>query len=702
MRLPTASSSSPFSPCSVLLSSSRARSRREEWSEVCQSLLSILPTSASSLSPFPCACLSNGNLSSSPFIHRRRRNLLFRRQRRKEPLHGEDRGVHTQQHSPHSPSFFTSSSSTFSYQTGEALSAASSTPSSSSLSSASFSLYPCCCSSSSRLLSPHPTSLLHFSSLHSSPLQSLSKPFASADSQVSSFSSSCSISSLSSSVSLSSPSSFLSSLSFHFQQKRFSKWSMLGGLFGKSLNTPRDSLRLNSLFDFSRNREEKERIAELQGHQRNKKIGGEGGGKQGGGDVSPRNGIFGAASTLEERVSKFLSGITDAESRQLKKQELLVHRFYRFVVISLMQKEGIFTFYDFYQWRQGCYDYLKNAEEELQGIVAKSAKKLADLGWESLRPSSSPEFKKIELHLRILSHFTAEELQRDTAQKFTLHAIQTIAKAAGAKVEDVKDVLYTHATALTDRTWYMRLMEMGRPIPSTFEDYMLQAETDRPYIIRLPYGETFYTYELEASREKAKHRRREKERNGEIRRYGVRIDRLCQSYTPNLRISYDRWQRVPQSRVDPYSNFLYRLSHLPPKSRVAEEQALVREKERDRIERDSSFYPDECLSAVRIRMTNLPRNAFSRKHGGMVRKSGEIHHLPPPSSASCASERIEEIRDLYGDAVERMIERRRLQSLKRMKERQEEVERRKSHTRDNGRRREKDEDEEDSPWHWSK
>lgn len=65
------------------------------------------------------------------------------------------------------------------------------------------------------------------------------------------------------------------------------------------------------------------------------------------------------------------------------------------------------------------------------------------------------------------------------------------------------------------RTWYMRLLELGRPIPKTFEDYLLQAETDRPYTIRLPYGETFYNYEIEASREKAKRRHRERERNGE-------------------------------------------------------------------------------------------------------------------------------------------------------------------------------------------
>ncbi|CBZ50381.1 conserved hypothetical protein [Neospora caninum Liverpool] len=359
-------------------------------------------------------------------------------------------------------------------------------------------------------------------------------------------------------------------------------------------------------------------------------------------DSVREHGLFGAASAIEQKASAFFSRLTDVQQRQLEKQGLLASRFYRFLVISLMEKEGVFTYYDFYVWRKGCLDYLKAAEEEMQGIVGKSARKLADLGWEKLRPSTSPEFKEMELHLKILSHFTPEELSRDTAEHFTSAAIKNIAKAAETSVKDVKNVLLGHAIALTDRTWYMRLMEMGRPIPQSVEDYLLLAETDRPYMIRLPYGEKFYNYELEQALAKERAANRFKSQR-DVPRLGRKQHRIRRLYIPNERVAFDRWARIPHSRLDAYGNFLFRLNQAP-KGQVSIDRAVEREKHRAEMAANAEFYSDAALSASRITLNNLPPGAF-RRRTGMQRKNGEIHHVAPP--------RDPVLRELFGAAIQR-------------------------------------------------
>ncbi|PFH32660.1 hypothetical protein BESB_012720 [Besnoitia besnoiti] len=369
-------------------------------------------------------------------------------------------------------------------------------------------------------------------------------------------------------------------------------------------------------------------------------------------DPLREHGLFGVASAIEQKASAFLSRLTDAQQRQLEKQGLLVSRFYRYLIISLMEKEGVFTFYDFYVWRKGCLEYLKAAEEEMQGIVGKSARKLADLGWEKLRPSTSPEFKEMELHLKILSHFTPEELSRDTAQHFTSGAIKNIAKAADTTVKNVKNVLLGHAIALTDRTWYMRLMEMRRPIPQTVEDYLLLAEIDRPYMIRLPYGERFFNYELEEALKKQRAANRYKSQR-DVPRLGRRQHRVRRLFVPNERVAYDRWARMPQARLDAYGNFLFRL-HQEPKGAVARARAAERAKQRAAMEADAECYSDAALSASRITLNNLPPGAF-RRRTGMVRKSGEIHHLAPPEEP--------ELREIFAAAVQREKDEKRKREL---------------------------------------
>ncbi|RQX68567.1 hypothetical protein TGCAST_254230 [Toxoplasma gondii CAST] len=353
-------------------------------------------------------------------------------------------------------------------------------------------------------------------------------------------------------------------------------------------------------------------------------------------------GLLGAASAIEQKASAFFSRLTDVQQRQLEKQGLLASRFYRFLVISLMEKEGTFTYYDFYVWRKGCLAYLKAAEEEMQGIVGKSARKLADLGWEKLRPSTSPEFKEMELHLKILSHFTPEELSRDTAEHFTSAAIKNIAKAAETSVKNVKNVLLGHAIALTDRTWYMRLMEMQRPIPQSVEDYLLLAETDRPYMIRLPYGEKFYNYELEEALAKKRASERHKSQR-DVPRLGRKQHRIRRLFVPNARVAFDRWARIPHARLDAYGNFLYRLNQ-PAKGAAAVARAAEREKLRVEMSENAEFYSDAALSASRITLNNLPPGAF-RRRTGMQRKSGEIHHVAPP--------RDPVLRELFAAAIQR-------------------------------------------------
>ncbi|KEP64359.1 UNVERIFIED_CONTAM: hypothetical protein HHA_254230 [Hammondia hammondi] len=353
-------------------------------------------------------------------------------------------------------------------------------------------------------------------------------------------------------------------------------------------------------------------------------------------------GLLGAASAIEQKASAFFSRLTDVQQRQLEKQGFLASRFYRFLVISLMEKEGTFTYYDFYVWRKGCLAYLKAAEEEMQGIVGKSARKLADLGWEKLRPSTSPEFKEMELHLKILSHFTPEELSRDTAEQFTSAAIKNIAKAAETSVKNVKNVLLGHAIALTDRTWYMRLMEMQRPIPQSVEDYLLLAETDRPYMIRLPYGEKFYNYELEQALAKKRASERHKSQR-DVPRLGRKQHRIRRLFVPNERVAFDRWARIPHARLDAYGNFLYRLNQ-EAKGPVAVARAAEREKLRVEMSENAEFYSDAALSASRITLNNLPPGAF-RRRTGMQRKSGEIHHVAPP--------RDPVLRELFGAAIQR-------------------------------------------------
>lgn len=98
-------------------------------------------------------------------------------------------------------------------------------------------------------------------------------------------------------------------------------------------------------------------------------------------------------------------------------------------------------------------------------------------------------FLFFSLPVKILSHFTAEELQRDTAQKFTTPALQAIAQASGASLDEVEDLLHTHAAALTDRSRRSKNTPPVSPLPTAYPPIHLPAHlyaTDLSLSVYLP------------------------------------------------------------------------------------------------------------------------------------------------------------------------------------------------------------------------
>ncbi|KAL8273251.1 hypothetical protein Esti_002867 [Eimeria stiedai] len=282
-------------------------------------------------------------------------------------------------------------------------------------------------------------------------------------------------------------------------------------------------------------------------------------------------GVFDSLMAVEKKGREAVSSLLDREGRMQKKQQLLLLQFYAFYVKQLMAKQGTFALEDFLVLKTRLLEYLERCEEEIGGLKRRAGKRLREMGLKAFKPQDSEEVQKFKQEIRVLQSLTPSELRLTCPSGLSLLAKRTVAAAAGVSLKEVEALLLQFSTMQGDRHWFMRRLELGRPLPGSLEDRHLLAEADRPYEIRLPYGDTFYNYEVEMTRKLLKLRgdgRGDRRRARNARKLATR----CRLYHPKPRQWTDRWLFFPEFFADPYANFAARRLHLQQQRRKQQRQ----------------------------------------------------------------------------------------------------------------------------------
>ncbi|CDJ67091.1 hypothetical protein, conserved [Eimeria necatrix] len=279
--------------------------------------------------------------------------------------------------------------------------------------------------------------------------------------------------------------------------------------------------------------------------------------------------------SIERKGREAVSSLVDREGRQQQKQQLLLQQFYVYYIKQLMAKEGLFALEDFLTLKRAC-------EDELGGLRRKAGRKLEGLGMKRFGPAASAEAQQLQQEIEILECLSPSELSLCCASALSPFSRKAVAAAAGVSLKKVEELLLQFATMQGDRTWFMRLLEMRRPLPGSFEDRHLLAETDRPYELRLPYGEKFYNYEVEKTRRLLGMRG---DGRGDYRRYKNerKLAIRCRLYHPKPRLWRDRWLFFGDFFADPYSNFAARRQYLQ-QQRLQQQQQQQQQQQRQRLQ----------------------------------------------------------------------------------------------------------------------
>ncbi|OEH75250.1 hypothetical protein cyc_02653 [Cyclospora cayetanensis] len=183
-------------------------------------------------------------------------------------------------------------------------------------------------------------------------------------------------------------------------------------------------------------------------------------------------GIFDTMMAIERKGRDAVSALVDREGRMHHKQQLLMQQFYVFYVKQLMVKQGSFALEDFLTLKRDC-------EDELGGLRRKAARRLESFGLQRFSPEESKELKQFKLEVEILESLSPSELRLTCPSLLSPLTRKAIAASAGVTLKHVEDLLLQFSTMQGDRHWFMRLLELE---------------------LRLPYGETFYSFEFERTR----------------------------------------------------------------------------------------------------------------------------------------------------------------------------------------------------------
>ncbi|XP_026190514.1 uncharacterized protein LOC34619480 [Cyclospora cayetanensis] len=327
---------------------------------------------------------------------------------------------------------------------------------------------------------------------------------------------------------------------------------------------------------------------------------------------------------IERKGRDAVSALVDREGRMHHKQQLLMQQFYVFYVKQLMVKQGSFALEDFLTLKRDC-------EDELGGLRRKAARRLESFGLQRFSPEESKELKQFKLEVEILESLSPSELRLTCPSLLSPLTRKAIAASAGVTLKHVEDLLLQFSTMQGDRHWFMRLLELGRPLPGSFEDRHLLAETDRPYELRLPYGETFYSFEFERTRKLLGVRgdgRGDRRRQKNQRKLAIR----CRLYHPKPRQWSDRWLFFGDFFADPYSNFAARRKHLQ------QQLQKQREQQEGRTQRaQQRLLPKGMGVKRRRRSLDVLHAAFLRK---LPQKDEVLRNLLQKAAAAEESKRL--------------------------------------------------------------
>lgn len=180
------------------------------------------------------------------------------------------------------------------------------------------------------------------------------------------------------------------------------------------------------------------------------------------------------SGSVSEMVKKRIAKVTERDPKKANEE------MYSLISSSLLKEEGLFTFRKFQTFLQ---NILKGADSS--GLRGKLPWKPHDPGLDELKTS-----------VKILEAMLPEELDSDDPRIFTREAKQMLAEAAEVDPSRVNELLLSHEVFKTERTWFMRRIMLGRPLPKTINDRDYEALADRPFTQAMAFGQFRYSLEL--------------------------------------------------------------------------------------------------------------------------------------------------------------------------------------------------------------